>query len=267
MARRDQDKYSGRGGTTFPDRKVNRPRGRGSMSGGVAATSPEARRRDMGSGSANSSFYGQNVMGDPRNQGAPRTRKREEVRDPVTGSRMAVSRQGTGHYGRGQREVVGQPTEQPIAILSNPVDRGNMLTDIMGAIGLGGIARNVQGVMPQAYWDDPMFTGEFENTVPAGWAMGTYNPEMAIDWEDPASIAAARMPRFYNGQQIFGYGDDIQFDPTWGSGRYGRYTYRDDPRTSIANYLALGMEDYEQGLDGYGRGPLNTGFGYSSTGR
>jgi len=200
------------------------------MSGGVAATSPEARRRDMGSGSA---------AVNPRNQGVPRI-----IADNV------VAQQGTGHYGRGQRKQVGQRPQEPIAVLSNPVDRGNMLTDIMGAIGLGGIARNVQGVMPQAYWEDPFFGGGISNQVPAGWARMTSDGS----------------PMFVDGQQVFGYGTGAQFDAA-GGGNFGQYRYEDDPRTSIENYNALGLEEYMRNLQGYGRGPLNTGFGYYSTGR
>jgi hypothetical protein len=252
MARKDQNKYSGRGGTTFPDRKVNRPRGRGSISGGVAATTGEdfanlqaADRlvnRPRGRDPVNNVLYpnrgGSVGTTNVRNQGAPRI-----IADNV------VTQQGTGHYGRGQREQVGQQPQEPIAILSNPVDRGNMLTDIMGAIGLGGMARNVQGVMPQAYWEDPFFGGGISNQVPAGWAH-----------------MANGVPRFVDGQQVFGYGTGAQFDAA-GGGNFGQYRYEDDPRTSIANYNALGLEEYMRNLQGYGRGPLNTGFGYSSTGR
>lgn len=233
MANRKRNERPGQPAAT------NRGR-RPSIGGGVAATSPEARRRDLGSGSATVNV---------RNQGAPRTTE--------PGYKGVVSRQGTGHYGRGQREQVGQTPQEPIAVLPNPVDRNNIVTRIMERVGLAGLANNALGVMPQAYWEDPMWGGEYHDLPPAGWAHMTYNPAMAVDYSDPASIAAARMPRFHNGQQVFGYGDDP----------IGLYTYTDDPRTSIENYLALGLEDYMQGLHGYGRGPLNRGFGDYSTGR
>ena len=209
-----------------------------SISRGVAATSPEARRTGLGSGSA---------TGNVRNQGAPRT-----VADGV------VTRQGTGHYGRGQREQVGETPQEPIAVLPNPVDRNNIVTRIMERVGLAGLANNALGVMPQAYWEDPFFYADNpSNQVPAGWARQTRGYDEG---------SSGLVPMFVDGQQVFGYGSGTQFDAA-GGGNFGQYRYMDDPRTSIENYLALGLEDYMQGLHGYGRGPLNTGFGYYSTGR
>ena len=47
MANRRREERPGSPGTTFPDRKVNKPRGRASMSGGAAATRPMGRYGDV----------------------------------------------------------------------------------------------------------------------------------------------------------------------------------------------------------------------------
>ena len=151
MARRDQDKYSGRGGTTFPDRKVNRPRGRASMSGGVAATTGEDAATLQGADRLVNRPRGRDRVNDvlyPNRRGpfSPELRRGRQTPEPAAPYTVPP--------GRGSQQRV-----------TNRMDRGQIMQALLG-----------DAYQPFTYaatprWDTPYGRGDMNPYGPTGpWA-------------------------------------------------------------------------------------------------
>jgi hypothetical protein len=257
-----------RPGQPAPDRRGEPSRNKRrmpSIGGGVAATSPEARRRDMGSGSVGagtqrsrrapgSTQTNSNVTPNVRNQGSPQYYRGQQ-------------NTGTGHYGRGDQTPDGIPT----AVLQNPSGPANP----------NWFQEFAMSVLPAAKAAFPAFgqgealdmAREVFKTIPDRALSSWMHPEDRFRWQQndfgrwyggPAGINPAGIepgypigtnpadthfsaPLFSNGQQVFNTGSNMH------------YRYMDDPRTSKAFYQSDPV-GYMNDLYGYGYDNHNFGL-------
>lgn len=297
--RRGLDEYSGRGDTTFPDRKVytpqkvnpdskvNRPRGRASISGGVAATtgqdaatlqgadrsvnrprgrdrvndvlypnrrglfSPEARRTGLGSGSVTPAVTSPEARRRDLGSGSARSTTSPEARRTGLGGGSANNpRNQAGSYGLGARPV--SPAWEALGYNVNPPVRtfpnpSEYVDPVMED--RWGVLADLVGTM----------TSPFINAAQTGYGA----IERALDglmmgehpWRQNAAGQWYGGPYGVNpegvipGRPMPGVfsGGQQVFDD--GTGNF--YRYESDPRTS-ENYVSTPANPYDVGLWGYG---------------
>jgi len=271
MANRRRQERPGQPGPTR--RESPNTRRRPTMGGGVAATSPEARRRGLGSGSARST-----TSPEARRTGLGSGSVGILGNTPGKNRNIGSIERGTGHYGRGARPVSRGWEEnyfssnQPVRVLPDPYpeeDSGGFWQNLYSAAtapgravidSAKGLGSNIAGFFddtglhPNAYL--PRFVQDQtfgEGTV----GYGPFSQNAAGDWYGgvakinvDGNIPGRPMPGvFQGGQQVFADG----------TGNF--YRYESDPRTSVNAVTPWndnmargehGANPYERDLWGYG---------------